>query len=443
LAEVQFTGKDGRLVKSLLTPQDKVRILQRKLYAKSKKEKGFRFYSLYDKVYQKEVLEEAWAQVKANKGAAGIDGKTIKKIKEDGEEKFILDVESELRAETYQPKAVRRVWIPKRDGKKRPLGIPTVKDRLVQTAVKIVIEPIFEADFQDCSYGFRPKRNALQATEEIRKYLGWGLGKVVDTDIDNFFNKITHWKLMWLVSKRMVDKKILRLISKWLKSGIMEEGTIQRNTMGTPQGGVISPLLANIYLNELDRTWKAKKYDDRRGLNAQLVRYADDLVILTNKDADIALETLRKELKRLDLQLKDEKTRVIKAETDSFDFLGYNFRRVWNRERTKVFALKIPSQRAVKSVFAKIRQITANQPTPVQKVVDRLNPVLRGWMNYFRVGNSGRALAKVQQYAVTKLRRFIRRQSKKRGFGGKEIPSNFLYKKLGLYYDLKVKWSLT
>jgi len=424
---------------SLLTLEDKVRNLQRKLYSKSKKEKSFRFYSLYDKVLSEDVLTEAWQRVKANKGAPGVDGETIEKIGEDLKI-FLRNIKDELVSRTYRPNAVKRVWIPKRDGKKRPLGIPTVKDRVVQMAVKIVIEPIFEADFQENSFGFRPKRSAHQATAMVMKYLNWGLINVVDTDIDNFFNKISHKKLLTMVRKRIADKAILALISKWLKSGVCEEGTITNNTMGTPQGGVISPLLANIYLNELDKSWKEKKYDKRSGLNAQMVRYADDLVIFTNKDANKALELLVKELQELDLEVKAAKTRVVSAETESFDFLGFNFKKVWNREKTKKVALMFPSKRAVKDVMAKIKLLTRRKPVKVTHVIQQINPVLRGWMNYFRVGNSGKTFGKVQQYTATKVRRFIRDKQGKLGFGGKEIPSDFLYKKLGLIYDLKIQW---
>lgn len=422
-----------------LTTPESVRNLQRKLYLKSKKEKSFRFYLLYDKTYREDVLREAWRRVKASKGTSGIDGETIERIEGEGVSEFLQEVQRELKAKTYRPKAVKRVWIPKRNGSRRPLGIPTVKDRVVQMAVKIVIEPIFEADFEDSSYGFRPKKNAHQATGEVKKYLNWGLVNVVDADIDNFFNNIPHKKLMELVSKRIVDKWILKLIKMWLKSGVMEEGNIKRNDTGTPQGGVISPLLANIYLNELDKHWEAMKCNSRRGWNVHMVRYADDLMIFTNRGLKKPLEELKKKLQEMGLNLNLKKTRILSADRGSFDFLGFNFRKIWNREKTKKFPLMIPSHRAIMNVKAKIREITKIRPVKVTQVIQEINPVLRGWMNYFRVGNSAEIFHKIQYYTVRKVRRFNRKKQGKTGYGWKKLPNSFLYGTLGLYYDQRVR----
>lgn len=428
------------MTNNLITPES-VRTLQRKLYLKSKKEKGFRFYSLYDKTYREDVLREAWHRVKANRGTSGIDGETIEKIEEEGVNRFLQDIRNELKAKTYRPEVVRRVWIPKSDGSRRPLGIPTVKDRVVQMAVKIVIEPIFEADFKDNSYGFRPKRSAHQATEEVKKYLNWGLVNVVDADIDSFFNNISHKKLMALVSKRIVDKWILKLIKRWLKSGVMEEGNIKRDNTGTPQGGVISPLLANIYLNELDKHWEVMKCNSRWGWNAHMVRYADDLMIFTNKGLKKPLEELEKKLHEMGLKLNSKKTRLLSADKGSFDFLGFNFRKIWNRDKTKRFPLMIPSHRAVMSIKAKIGKITRIRPVKVSQVIQELNPVLRGWMNYFRIGNSAEIFHKIQYYTVRKVRRFSRKKQGKAGYGWKKVPNSFLYGILGLYYDQRVRLS--
>ena len=419
---------------------NKVRQLQRKLYLKSKKEKQFRFYALYDKVYREDVMREAWRRVKANRGTAGIDKETIEMVAED-ETKFLENLCCELKAKAYRPKAVKRVWIPKRDGSRRPLGIPTVKDRIVQMAVKIVIEPIFEADFENNSFGFRPKRSAHQAVREVKKYLNWGLTNVIDADIENFFNNISHDKLINLLSRRIVDKQILKLIRKWLQSGIMEEGTIRKEVTGTPQGGVISPLLANVYLNELDRHWKAMKYDSRKGLNAHLVRYADDLVIFTDKGLKEPLCALEKKLHKMGLKLNSDKTRALSADTGNFDFLGFNFRKSWNRDRTKKFPLMIPSHKAEVSIKARIREITRKRPVKVSQVVEELNPALRGWINYFRIGHSSSVFHKVQYYTVKKVRRFIRKKQGRPGYGWKEIPNSFIYGALGLIYDQRVELS--
>ena len=263
---------------SLETPS-RVQELQRKLYRKSKAEPDCRFYTLWDKVCRRDVLEEAWRRVKANKGACGIDGETIATVEAAGVENFLSKLEGDLKTGAYRPMPVRRVWIPKASGGKRPLGIPAVRDRVAQMAVKMVLEPILEADFRGCSYGFRPKRGAHDAVREVVKFLNWGLVSVVDADIRDFFGQIPHDKLLRVVARRIADGRILSVLKAWLSSGVMEEGRMRAQTMGTPQGGVISPLLANVYLNELDAYLEKAGHADKRGWDAHLVRYADDVVI--------------------------------------------------------------------------------------------------------------------------------------------------------------------
>jgi len=424
----------------LPTP-NKVRELQKKLYLKSKAEKEYCFYSLYDKVCRLNVLKEAWKQVSENKGDCGVDYETIEMIETRGVENFLKQLQDELFNKVYQPQSVKRVWIPKADGSQRPLGIPTVKDRVVQSAVKIVIEPIFEADFQNCSYGFRPKRSTHQAVKEVVKFLNWGLVNVIDADISDFFNNISHRKLLKLVAKRITDGQILWLIKQWLECGVLEDGTIRKQITGTPQGGVISPLLANVYLNVLDSNWQMKKYSVRNGLDAHLIRYADDLLILTSKSATKPLCLLEGELKQLGLELNNQKTRIVSAEKNNFDFLGFNFGKVLNRKKKK-FTLVTPSAKAQKVIRTKIREITQTRPVKVSKVVEKLNPVLRGWANYFRIGNSTRTFNKIRNYAVLKVGRFMRKKQVRNRTSWEEIDSEFLYGKLGLFCDWHIKYTV-
>lgn len=424
----------------LPTPS-RVQQLQRKLYHKSKAEPGYRFYTLWDKVCRKDVLEEAWRRVKANKGSGGIDGLSIQAIEEAGVEAFLASLQADLVAGAYRPMPVRRVWIPKANGSKRPLGIPAVRDRVAQMAVKLVLEPILEADFRPCSYGFRPKRSAHDAVLEVVKFLNWGLVNVIDADIRDFFGQIPHDRLMRVVAQRVADGQMLRAIHQWLSAGVMEEGRIRAEVMGTPQGGVISPLLANAYLNELDTRWEQAGHTSRMGWNAHLVRYADDLVVLTDKKPDEPLEALRRSLAELGLELHPDKTRLVNAEQGSFDFLGFNIRKVWNRERTKRFTLFIPSRKAEASIRAKVRELTGYWRTEkLGTVIQEINPVVRGWVNYFRRGHSSRAFHGIREYIVKKTMRYLRRKQLKRGFGWKTLTSGVLYGRHGLFYDYRLTW---
>jgi group II intron reverse transcriptase/maturase len=420
---------------------EKIQDLQRKLWAKARAKPEFRFYALYDKVYRHDILEEAWRRVRENGGSPGLDGESIEAVEERGVRGFLNGLMEELRNGTYRPQAVKRTYIPKPDGRKRPLGIPCIRDRVVQQALLIVIEPIFEADFKDASWGYRPRRSAQQAAAEVVKYLNWGLTKVCDVDIKAYFDSIPHGKLMGMVARRIVDGKVLGLIKGWLECAVEEEGSRWKPNRGTPQGGVISPLLANIYLHAVDAAWESRGYRKRSGPNVQMVRYADDLVLLTNKDACWAMDRLRELLEELELELSGEKSRVVNAEKETFDFLGFTFRRVWNRERTKRAALYYPSKRSQKRLRERIRKVMhSTNPVSVAEQIERVNRILRGWVNYFRVSNASKVFHDVRWHVEMKLRRVLQRQQHRCGRGWKRYDYAYLYEKLGLWSDYRVRW---
>ena len=343
----------------LKTPEH-IQELQKKLCRKAKQDSEFRFYALYDKVYRKDIVEHAYHLVKANKGAPGIDGITFEAI-EEGAERYLETIAEELRNKTYKPSPVRRVYIPKPDGGKRPLGIPTIKDRVVQMAVKLVIEPIFEADFQDSSYGFRPGRDAHQAMNEVSLQLRCKNTQVIDADISKYFDTIPHDKLLKAVAKRIVDKNILALIKMWLKAPIVEEEdgkrTFKGNDKGTPQGGVISPLLANIYLNALDTAMKM----------ARLVRYADDLVVLCRYNVRPIFDRMAAVLKSLGLTLNPDKTRILNAAEEGFTFLGFTTQIRKNPRTGKTFPLIEPSKKAVGRIKKEVKGATCRKNLAVAK----------------------------------------------------------------------------
>ncbi len=396
-------------------PAVKVQQLQRRLWAAAKRSPSRRFHALYDRIYRSDVLWEAWRRVKRNRGAAGVDRQTLDEVEKHGVESFVKELQSELRAGTYRPRAVMRRYIPKADGRKRPLGIPTVRDRVVQMAATLVVEPVFEADFRPCSYGFRPKRGATQALERMRKLGATGGNHVLDADIRDYFGSINHEKLISLVERRISDRRLLKLIRQWLRAGVMEDGREKTMRSGTPQGGVISPLLSNIYLHVLDTEW-----EHRYPHLGTLVRYADDFVVMSRTAAQCeqAECRVRDILQRLGLELHPEKTRRVDLSwgRQGFDFLGCHLHkrmsgRIWKQQGRRLYFLhRWPSTRSMKRVRARVKELTDrnwNWVSDVRVLIDNLNPVLRGWGNYFRTGNAAIKFVTVDQYVVWRLRRFM------------------------------------
>jgi len=422
----------------LETPEN-IRELQRKLYRKAKQEKEYRFYLLYDKVYRMDILSHAYRLIRANKGVSGIDGVTFESIEEmeGGEQRYLASIADELKNKIYKAMPVRRVYIPKADGSKRPLGIPTVKDRVVQMAVKVVIEPIFEADFQENSYGFRPKRDAHQAMNDVSLQLRSGKTQVIDADISKYFDTIPHDKLLNLVAKRIVDKNILKLIKMWLKAPVVEEDNGKKkykgSDKGTPQGGVISPLLANIYLDVLDTVWKLKKVQERLG--ARLIRYADDFVVLCENNTERILRGIRAVLNSLELKLNEEKTKVAEVRQQDITFLGFSIGVKKSIRTGSEFPLIRPSKEALKHIKAEIKSLTdrTNLALPTEVVIRKLNEVVRGWVGYFRYGSCSRDMAKLKRYLEERVQTYLRHKHRKKGRGFMVYPYHYLYESLGLY----------
>lgn len=410
----------------------KARQLWTTLYLCAKEKPKRRFHALYDKVYRPDILAEAWRRVRANKGSGGVDGQTLEKIvQEYGESKFLNEIYLDLKQKQYQPAPVRRTYIPKADGKQRPLGIPTIRDRVVQMATKMVIEPIFEADFKDCSYGFRPKRNAHQAIAQIRKASKQAYW-VVDVDIKGYFDNINQEKLMKLVEQRISDRRVLKLIQNWLQAGVMEGVQFHETEWGTPQGGVISPLLANIYLNYMDTVWE--KQFSKLG---KLIRYADDFVIMckTKKDAMESILVIKAIMNKLDLRLSKEKSRLVNIwdNTSGFEFLGLHHRKfpVLTKDGLKMFVMShIPSKKAMKEMRRKIKMYTEPRSKlywSLTELVQGLNRKLQGFKNYYSVSPiAARWLSRIDWYVIERITLFVnkKRNVRKKHSGAGKVTKN-------------------
>lgn len=420
---------------------DKVQQLQAALHAKAKESPDFRFYALYDKLYRLDVLRAAYRRCRQNDGAPGVDRQEFDEVEEYGLERWLGERAEELRTKTYRPQAVRRVWIPKPDGKQRPLGVPTIKDRVAQTALLLVLEPIFEADLQPEQYAYRAERSALDAVSAVHRWACYGHTEVVDADLSGYFDTIPHAELMQCLARRISDKAVLHLIKMWLEAPVEEtneRGHVQRTTVnkdtgrGSPQGSPISPLLANLYMRRFILGWKTLGHE--QALKAKIVNYADDFVILCRGTADKAMQVMRSMMEKLKLTVNEKKTRLCRLPRETFDFLGYTIGPFWSRNKRRMVLGTRPSLKAVKKVKATISELTGRDRTLLdeQYLVGRINKVLQGWGNYFSLGPVSTAYRTIDLHTRQLFRKWLVAKHKKTGRGINQYPDAYLFDELGL-----------
>ena len=438
--QTQEATKTEGLALSLATPAS-VKKLQTALHAKAKESSNFRFYALYDKVYRKDVLAFAYDCCKANGGAAGVDGQTFEDIEAYGVERWLDELAQELENRTYRPLPVRRVYIPKPDGKQRPLGIPAIRERVAETAAVLILESIFEADLQPEQYAYRRDRSALDAVRHVHKLINTGHGEIVDADLSSYFDTLPHSDLLKSVARRVVDGAMLHLIKMWLEAPVEEtdeRGNKHRSTRnrdegrGTPQGSPISPLLSNLYMRRFVLGWKKLGHEKR--LQAYIVNYADDLVICCRSKAEEALTTMRDMMTKLKLTVNETKTRVCKLPEEKFDFLGYSFGRCYSTKTGRAYLGTTPSKKRVQRICASISDETGRNKTTLdaEKVVKKLNQMLTGWANYFCLGPVSKAYRAVDQHTRKRLRQWLCAKHKVRWPGKKRFPTASFYEVLGL-----------
>jgi group II intron reverse transcriptase/maturase len=419
----------------------KVQKLQAALNAKAKGSPSFRFYALYDKVYRDDVLEEAWERCRENGGAAGIDGQRVEDIEKHGVQKWLGELAQELRDKSYRPDPVRRVYIPKPDGKQRPLGIPTIKDRVAQMAAVLVLEPIFEADLQPEQYAYRANRSALEAVGKVHSLLNTGHTEVVDADLSGYFDSIPHAELMKSVARRVSDRHMLHLIKMWLEAPVEEidkRGTHHRTTRnkdegrGTPQGAPISALLSNLYMRRFILGWKTLGHESR--LRAHIVNYADDFVICCRGTAKQAMAAMREMMQKLRLTVNENKTRQCRVWDESFEFLGYTIGRCYSPKTGKRYIGTKPSKKKIQRICEEISELTERRwlliDTELQ--VGRINRKLQGWSNYFRLGPVSKAYRAVDRHTAKRLRQWLGKKHKVRVGRTARYPDKYLYQKLKL-----------
>jgi RNA-directed DNA polymerase len=433
---------DSREIGVSLIPPLKVGTLQAALHTKAKNSPNYRFYALYDKLYQRDVLAFAFERCRVNGGAPGVDGQSFADIKAYGESRLLDELTEELRSGTYQPQPVRRVYIPKPDGKQRPLGIPCIRDRVVQMAVVLVLEPIFEADLEPEQHAYRPKRSALDAVREVERHIRSGRTEVVDADLSGFFDSIPHPELLKSVSRRINDGRVLRLIKMWLEMPVEEvdgRGERHRTTrnkdqaMGTPQGAPISPLLSNIYMRRFVRGWKTGGHERR--LDARIVNYADDFVICCRGTAEQAMHAMRTMMSKLKLTVNETKTRLCRLPEETFDFLGYTQGRIYDSRTGESYLGPRPSRKKIERLCREISAMTTRRKAvwAVDEQIGRINRKLRGWSNYFGIGTVSKAYRAVNGHVAFRVRHWLRAKFKARGPVKTRFPDRYLYQDLGLY----------